>query len=190
MGIQLSNLTCTSNHFKFPPIKSNGRIALQNFHQKLKVTITWLNSIDYEIPIKSNENLAKVLLCLPCNMQNEFYKVTCNPDILDGDVDLIFLEKWLEKCLKIFFNLIANIIATQGTKTDNQHQKKKKKIKKGNRLTYFTILHYNHLIKLKKTTKTRICYLCSQDHGIMVCVKFKQENATKTVLIVYLKPTC
>ena len=127
MGIQLSNLTCTSNHFEFPPIKSNGRIALQNFHQKLKVTITWLNSIDYEIPIKSNENLAKVLLCLPCNMQNEFYKVTCNRDILDGDVDLIFLEKWLEKCLKIFFNLIANIIATQGTKTDNQHQKKKKR---------------------------------------------------------------
>ena len=36
-------------------------------------------------------------------MQNEFYKVTCNLDILDGDEDLIFLEKWLEKCLKIFF---------------------------------------------------------------------------------------
>ena len=45
-------------------------------------------------------------------MRNEFYKVTCNLDILDGDVDLIFLEKWLEKRLKIFFNPIANIIAT------------------------------------------------------------------------------
>ena len=132
MGIQLSYLTFTSSHFEFPSIKSNCRIALQNFHQKLKITITWLNSIGYEIPIKSNENLAKVLLCLPCNMQNEFYKVTCNQDILDGDVDLIFLEKWLEKCLKIFFNLIANIIATQGTKTDNQHQKKDKERKQIN----------------------------------------------------------
>ena len=54
-------------------------------------------------------------------MQNEFYKVTWNLDILDGGVDLMFLENWIEKHLKIFFNPIANIIATYGTKTDNQH---------------------------------------------------------------------
>ena len=136
--------------FEFPPIKSNDRIALRNFHQKLKITITWLKSIGYEVPIKSNENLAKALLCLPYNMRNEFYKVTCNLDILDGDVDLIFLEKSLEKRFKIFFNPIANIIATQGTKTDIQHQKR---IKKGNKLTYFTILHHNHPIKVKKLLK-------------------------------------
>ena len=29
-------------------------------------------------------------------MRNEFYKVTCNVDILGGDVDLIFSAKWLE----------------------------------------------------------------------------------------------
>ena len=63
---------------------------------------------------------------------------------------VIFLEKWLEKRFKIFFNPIANIIATQGTKTGNQDQKK---IKKGNKLTHFTILHYNHLIKVKKLLK-------------------------------------
>ena len=115
--------------FGFVPIKSNDRIALQNFHQKLKITITWLKSIGYAVPIKSNKNLAKSLLCLPFNMCNEFYKVTCNLDILDGDAYLLFLEKWLEKRLKIFFNPIANIIAAQGTKTDNQHQKKDKERK-------------------------------------------------------------
>ena len=83
-------------------------------------------------------------------MRNEFYKATCNLDILHVDVDLIFLEKWPEKCFKIFFNPIANITATQGTKTDIQHQKR---IKKGNKLTYFTILHHNYLIKVKKTLK-------------------------------------
>ena len=62
--------------FEFPPIKSNGRIALRNSHQKLKITITWLKSIGYEVQIKSNENSAKARLCLPCNMRNEFYKVT------------------------------------------------------------------------------------------------------------------
>ena len=114
--------------FEFPPIK----IALRNFHQKLKITITWLKSKGNEVPIKSNENLAKALLCLPYNMRNEFYKVTCNLDTLDGDVDLVFLEKWLEKRLKIFFNLIANVTATQGTKTDIQHQKKDKNSKQIN----------------------------------------------------------
>ena len=72
--------------FEFPPIKSNDRIALRNFHQKLKITIAWLKSIGYEVPIKSNKNLVKALLCLPYNRRNEFYKVTCNPDILDGNV--------------------------------------------------------------------------------------------------------
>ena len=70
--------------FEFTPIKSNDRIALRNFHQKLKITITWLKSIGYEDPIKFNENIAKALLCLPRNMRNEFYQVTCELDTLDG----------------------------------------------------------------------------------------------------------
>ena len=82
-------------------------------------------------------------------MRNEFCKVTCTLDILNGDVDLIFLEKWLEKRLKIFFDPIANIIATQRIKTDIKHQKKDKERK----LTYFTILHHNHPIKVKKLLK-------------------------------------
>ena len=49
--------------FEFPPIKSNDRIALRNFHQKLKINITWLKSIVYEVPIKSNENLALFYVC-------------------------------------------------------------------------------------------------------------------------------
>ena len=56
-------------------------------------------------------------------MRNEFYKVTCNLDIFGGNENFIFLEKWLEKRFKIFFNSIANIIVTKRTKTDNQNQK-------------------------------------------------------------------
>ena len=90
--------------FEFPSTTSNDRIGLQNFHQKLKITITWMKSIGYEVPIKSNENLTKALLCLLCNMRNEFYEVISNLDrILDDAVDLLFLGQWLEKLLKIFF---------------------------------------------------------------------------------------
>ena len=109
-------------------------------------------------------------------MRNEFYKATCNLDILHVDVDLIFLEKWPEKCFKIFFNPIANIIATQGTKTDIQHQKKDKERKQIN-------LFHNSTPQLpdksKKNTKTLVCYLCSQDHRIMGCIQFKLKTAVK-----------
>ena len=33
--------------------------------------------------------------------------------------------------------------------------------------------------KSKKTTKTLVCYLCSQDHRIMDCVKFKQKTVVE-----------
>ena len=129
-------------------------------------------------------------------MWNEFYKVTCNLDILDGDVDLTFLEKWLEKRFKIFFNPIANIIATEGTKTDIQHQKKDKERKQINLFRNSTPQSPD---KSKNTTKTLVYYLRSEDRRIMDCVKFQQKLLSKEkillrnknyVLTVYLKPTC
>ena len=42
---------------------------------------------------------------------------------------------------------MINIIAKQGTKTDNQHQKN---IKKGNKSTHLKILDLSNPIKLKK----------------------------------------
>ena len=105
--------------FEFPLIKANDRIALRNCHLKLKITITWFQSIAYNVPIKSSENLAKALICLPHSIRNEFYKATRNFALLDGDVDLTSLEKWLEHRLKSFFNPIASIIAARETKTNN-----------------------------------------------------------------------
>ena len=86
---------------------------------------------------------------------------------------MIFLEKWLEKRLKIFFNPIANVIATKGTKTYIQPQKKDKERKQINLFHNSTPQSPD---KSKKTTKTLVCYLCSQDHRIMGCVKFKQKT--------------
>ena len=72
-----------------------------------------LQSIAYDVPIKSSENLAKALICLPHSIRNEFYKATRNFDLLDGDADLIFLGKWLENRVKSFFNPVASIITAQ-----------------------------------------------------------------------------
>ena len=64
-------------------------------------------------------------------------------------MDLIFLEKWLEKRLKIFFNPTANITVTQGTKTDNQHQKNDKKRKQINSFHNSTLQSPDKTLKKK-----------------------------------------
>ena len=66
----------------------------------------------------------------------------------------------------------------------------KKKVKKGNKLSYFTIPHHNHPIKVKRTTKTLVCYLCSQDHRIMDCVKLKKKTATERKNFVKEQKSC
>ena len=158
--------------FEFPLIKANDRIALRNYQQKLKITITCLQSIAYNVPIKSSKNLAKAFICLPHSICNEFCKATRNFYLLDGDVDLTFLEKWLENRLKSFFNPIASIIAAQETKTNNPRN-------------FYKIPNQKQVNFLNNSTsqpgdrkgnskhKTLQCYLCSQDHRLMECVKFK-----------------
>ena len=88
-------------------------------------------------------------------MRNEFYKVTCNLDILDGDPNLIFFEKYLvfEKYFLEKYFLIPLPMSLPHKELKQIINTKKKKIKKGNKITNFTILHYNHPIKVKKLLK-------------------------------------
>ena len=72
----------------------------------------------------------------------------------------------------------VNIIATQGTKTDNQHQKKKDKERKQINSFHNSTLESPDK-RSKKTTKTLISSLFSQNHRVMDWVKFKQKTATK-----------
>ena len=71
------------------------------------------------------------------------------------------------------FIFCAVIIATQGTKTDNQHQKKDKERKQINSFHSFTPQSFH---KGQKTSKIIVCYLSSQEHRIMNCVKFKTKK--------------
>ena len=88
------------------------------------------------------------------NMRNQFYKLICNVDNLDGDVDLLVLEKLLEKRLKIFFNAIATIIAIQPTKTYSQHKKKDKERKQINSFQTLTTQLPN------KSKQFTLCFNC------------------------------
>ena len=102
--------------FDQPQIKSADRICLRRFHQQLKIYNTWLLSMGYDTPILSNENLTEAILRLPTFLRREFFKATRDSNMLDGTVNLITLEKWLNEKLKSMFNALADIISNEEEK--------------------------------------------------------------------------
>ena len=89
---------------------------MQQFHQELKQSNTWLLSIGYETPLLSYEKLSKAIAALAHNLQKDFFKSTRNSKLLDGSINLIVLPDWLERCIKTYFNPLAEIVAFQDQK--------------------------------------------------------------------------
>ena len=81
------------NLFDKPQIRTNDRTTLQQFHQELKLTITWLMSFGYRVPIFSSENLTKAIIRLHYQQRQRFYKFTKESNLIDGSVNLVTLEK-------------------------------------------------------------------------------------------------
>ena len=115
--------------FDQPQIKSADRISLRRFHQQLKINNAWLLSMGYCTPILSNDNLTKVIMRLPSFLRRNFFKATKNSNMLDGSVNLITLENWLDKKLKSLFNPLADIISNE------EDKQKERKFSHKNRLT-------------------------------------------------------
>ena len=97
--------------FDHPQLKVFDRSGLRQFHQQLKANNTWLLSIGYESPLLSCKNLTKCVSLLPPVLRQEFYKFTDTSVFADGRVNLMDFDQRLEKKLKRYFNLIADIIA-------------------------------------------------------------------------------
>ena len=112
--------------FDRPQIKPNDKIGLRNFHQHLKICNSWLCSSGYEASSLSSENIAKALICLPHNIRNDFYKTTKKSNFVDGSVNLIVLESWLDSRVQNYFNPLANIVPS--------HEKQKTINKRNNKL--------------------------------------------------------
>ena len=101
--------------FDKPHINGRDRIALRQYHQQLKMNKTWLISMGYETPLLPSDNLTKALMRLPLYLQHGFFKVTRDSNLIDGSVNLIVFEQWLDKKLKTFFNPLADTIAANDT---------------------------------------------------------------------------
>ena len=57
--------------------------------------------------------VTKALLRLLYALRKEFYKFTKDLNLIDGSLNLIIFERWLEKQLKAYFNPLVDVVATQ-----------------------------------------------------------------------------
>ena len=108
-----------------PTNKTNDKIGLRNFQKHLKICNSWLCSIGYKPPLLSSENITKSLICLPHNIRNDFYKATKKSDFVNGSVNLIVLERWLDSHGQNYFNSLANIVASHKNQKINNKRNNK-----------------------------------------------------------------
>lgn len=57
-------------------IKSNDRIALRKFNQKIKLNNILLQSMGYNAPLYSMDNVTRAVKRLPFNLRQKFYELT------------------------------------------------------------------------------------------------------------------
>ena len=110
------------NLFNKPQIRVNDRITLGQFHQELKLIISWLMSVGYKVSVFSSKNLTKAIIRLPYQLRQRFYKFTKESNLIDGSVNLVTFEKWLGDQLKTSFNPLADIIIDKEHMLKNRYQ--------------------------------------------------------------------
>ena len=60
--------------------------------------------------LKWEFNKTKAIIRLPDQLRQRFYKFTKESNLIDGSINLVTFEKWLEDQLKNSFNPLADII--------------------------------------------------------------------------------
>ena len=85
-------------------IKSADRISLRRFYQQLQINNTLPLSIGFFTSILSKNNLTKAISRSHSFLRRDVFKTTKNSNMLDGRLNFIKLENWLEKKLKSLFN--------------------------------------------------------------------------------------
>ena len=74
----------------------------------------------YKPPIFSRKNLTKAVHPLALHLRNWFYKFTKDSNLMDGSVNLLIFEEWLDDQIKVCFNPLADIINKQALSDKNK----------------------------------------------------------------------
>ena len=107
------------------------------------------------------------------NPRQEFFKATINSNLIDGSVNLMVFDNWLERKLKTYFNLLADIITAVDTSPRYQNPKKNKNLKVNNILSEKKDDNVMPATDGKGEGKNIKCWLCTKSHRLMDCDNFK-----------------
>ena len=144
--------------FDQPQIKNQDRTALREYQHQLKCSNTCFLSMGYYDAITSTENLAKTVKRLPNYLRQNFYESTRDYD--SENVTLIEFEKWFQIRKSHLFNTIANIIASQETKSKDVPPHARS----------------NHGKILQSEDNILTCWLCNDKHKLHQCEMFKSKS--------------
>ena len=173
-------------------IKANDKVGLRQFHQQLKCNNLWLLSMGYKSSIFSSENLTKAILRLPSHLRNQFYKFTKDSNLMDGSVNLLVFETWLDDQIKVFFNPLADIVNNQDlankgrlslhkltNRTNTNILETSQEVPDSSALeskgNINTIVE-NTSEKEKKKTQGLKCWLCRENHRLKDCKEFLSKS--------------
>ena len=96
--------------FDLPPLSANDHIGLRCYHQQLKGTLAWLQSMGYISAIKSIENVTKAITRLPTPLRIKFYREMKTSSCNQNNINSLVLERWLETKMQETFNSLASVI--------------------------------------------------------------------------------
>ena len=146
----------------------------------------------YKSPIFSSENLTKAIHRLPLHLRNRFYKFTKDSNLIDGSVNLLIFEKWLDDQIKVCFNPLADIV----NKQDLSNKSKLPLSKSYSKLTANSLhiseeiqdekdqelkSNSNSIVSSSKKTTESVefkCWLCGNNHRLKECRRFISKSVS------------
>ena len=165
-----------------PQIVPNDYNGLRMFHQKLKTTVTWLNSMEYKAAINSTENVTKAVMRLPKYMRSKFYRDFEGKLYSESDYNLEIFERWLGNKLDEIYNPIAAIIESEEKKrTTREQNSSNRNLPKDTRQFY----------ALNGITSDQLkCWICQKGHKVTDCDEIKNKPYSEKLKLIRDKNLC
>ena len=149
--------TKLSELFDKPRYKSNDRVVLRDFHQKVKCINNWLKSVGYLQTFSPTQYIVKTVKRLLNHLRESLYKSNSNITVdRNSFVSLEQFKKWLGTKVKEQFNHIANILSI------DQWYRPRDPIGSNN-------INQDESQEIK-------CCLCSDDHKLSSCDQFLSQS--------------
>ena len=87
--------------FNKPKIKPNDRSPLREFQRQIKLSITWLSSVEYKrYFIHTIASLSTI------QSQKRILQAQKSASLTYGTFNLIIFESWLDSQIQLYFNLL------------------------------------------------------------------------------------